>query len=262
MFEKPFTRETLNAQKAYVQQQFSEPVSRPSYGGRGAYTPSADSFKVAPQFPQHDMQPVATLPAATPENLNYPLGMARAQIHATYILAEKEDSLIIIDQHAAHERLTYEKLKYDFASQTVKQQNLLIPEMVVLLKQEIEVLQQHHTLLMGLGFTLEFFEPTTLVVRGVPAILNNISIPTLMQDLVDDLRVEGVAQSLQEHIMHILATVACHNSIRSGRLLQLHEMNALLRQMEATPHSGQCNHGRPTYVELRKTDLEKLFERT
>lgn len=260
MFEKPFTRESLNAQKAYVQQQFSAPASRPNYGGgQRTYVSSAD--KVASPFPQHDMQPVVTMPTAAPENLNYPLGMARAQIHATYILAEKQDSLVIIDQHAAHERLTYEKLKHDFASQTVKQQTLLIPEMVILLKQEIEILQQYHSLLIGLGFALEFFEPTTLVVRGVPAILNNISIPTLMQDLVDDLRVEGAAQSLQDHIMHILATVACHNSIRSGRTLQLHEMNALLRQMEATPHSGQCNHGRPAYVELKKTDLEKLFER-
>ncbi len=257
MFQKPVTSHTVNAQKSYVQQRFS-PAPRPNYGSSHGVFPSSDfgNAQLAPN------KPIVTMPEELPDSLDYPLGQARAQIHNTYILAEKQDALIVVDQHAAHERLTYEKLKQDFASQTVKQQTLLIPEMITLLEQELNVLKHHHDLLNHLGFTLEFFEPTTLVVRSVPALLNNISIPTLIQDLVDDLKAEGTPQSLQERIMTILATVACHNSIRSGRVLQLHEMNALLRQMEKTPHSGQCNHGRPAYVELKKTDLEKLFERT
>lgn len=270
MFQKPTTREDLNFQKSYAQQQFpaSYPRSSPSsstssFTGRsaGEYGPISSFSMPTPAVSTSYSQPVAVAPNPIPENLDYPLGMARAQTHNTYILAEKQDSLVIIDQHAAHERLTYEKLKHEFATQTVKQQNLLIPEMVMLQQQELEILKHHHPLLSNLGFTLEFFDPATLVVRGLPAILTDISIPTLVQDLVDDLKEEESPKSLHERIMHILATVACHNSIRAGRMLQLHEMNMLLRQMEATPHSGQCNHGRPAYVELKKSDLEKLFER-
>ena len=191
----------------------------------------------------------------------YPLGVARAQIHKTYILSETKDSLVIVDQHAAHERLVYEKMKEQYSNKEIRGQTLLLPEMVTLIETDVEILKPYLEDLERLGMGIEIFGETSLVVRQIPALLSNTDISALIRDLIADFKELGNHYSLTEHLHEILSTLACHNSVRAGRNLSLPEMNALLRQMEETPHSGQCNHGRPTYIELKKEDIEKLFNR-
>jgi DNA mismatch repair protein MutL len=192
---------------------------------------------------------------------SYPLGAACAQLHATYIVAETQDGLVIVDQHAAHERIVYERMKEAIASEGVKRQALLIPEVVTLSEEAVHALTAHAPALAELGLVFEPFGMGTVIVREVPAMLGDTDVQGLMRDLADDIAEYGEVLSLRERLEHICGTMACHGSVRAGRALSIAEMNALLRQMEATPHSGQCNHGRPTYVELKKTDIEKLFGR-
>jgi DNA mismatch repair protein MutL len=197
----------------------------------------------------------------TVETPSFPLGAARAQIHETYIIAQTDDGLVIVDQHAAHERLVYEQMKQAMAEGRVTGQGLLIPEIVDLEREEVTRLmaRQADLALMGLG--IEAFGPTSVLVRDIPALLGDCDIAGLVRDLVDDLTEHGELLALKERVAEICGDHACRHSVRAGRRLTADEMNALLRQMEATPHSGQCNHGRPTYVELKLKDIEKLFGR-
>ncbi len=191
-----------------------------------------------------------------------PLGAARAQVHENYIIAQTADGMVIVDQHAAHERLVYEKLKAQMAENGVAAQALLIPEIVELGGGDAARLLDHAEELARFGLTLEPFGAGAIAVRETPAILGTINARKLVLDILDELADLGDSQTVQARVEAILSRVACHGSIRSGRRMQADEMNALLREMEATPHSGQCNHGRPTYVELKLADIEKLFGRT
>ncbi len=191
----------------------------------------------------------------------FPLGAARAQLHETYIVAQTQDGIVIVDQHAAHERLVYERMKGMLASGGVKRQALLIPEIVELDPAEAEALLARADELSELGLVLEPFGGGAVCVRETPAILGRLDVAGLLRDLVDDLAELGEAHALKEQLEEVCSSMACRGSVRAGRRLTGDEMNALLRQMEATPFSGQCNHGRPTYVELKLADIEKLFGR-
>jgi DNA mismatch repair protein MutL len=191
----------------------------------------------------------------------FPLGAARAQIHETYVIAQTADGLVIVDQHAAHERLVYEQMKVAMATGNVQSQSLLIPEIVDLEREEVSRLMARQADLQSMGLGVEAFGPTSVLVRDIPTLLGDCDIAGLVRDLVDDLTEHGELLALKERMAEICGDHACRHSVRSGRRLTGEEMNALLRQMEATPHSGQCNHGRPTYVELKLKDIEKLFGR-
>ena len=190
-----------------------------------------------------------------------PLGAARAQLHGNYIIAQTEHGMVIVDQHAAHERLVYERLKRQRAAQSVASQTLLIPEIVELSAGEVAQLLELAPDLAALGLHIEGFGGTSVVVRETPALLGEINARLLVREILDDLSDLGASQSLETRLDAVLSRMACHGSVRSGRALRVEEMNALLREMERTPHSGQCNHGRPTYVELGLAEIEKLFGR-
>jgi DNA mismatch repair protein MutL len=191
----------------------------------------------------------------------FPLGAARAQVHATYIVAQTRDGVVIVDQHAAHERLVYEQMKVQLAGEGVTRQALLLPEVVELDPVEAERVCARADELAALGLVLEPFGAGAVLVRETPAMLGDTDIPGLVRDIADDLAETGALMALSERLAEVCGTMACHGSVRAGRRLTAPEMNALLRQMEATPHSGQCNHGRPTYVELKLADIETLFGR-
>ena len=201
-------------------------------------------------------------PPAVPDvEADYPLGAARAQLHATYIVAQTGDGIVIVDQHAAHERLVYERMKRELADRGVARQILLIPEVVELEEAAGERLLARAGELAEIGLVLEAFGPGAVVVREVPALLGQPDVQRLVADLADELVELDQAFTVKEKLEEVCGTLACHGSVRAGRRLNAEEMNALLRQMEATPHSGQCNHGRPTYVELKLADIERLFGR-
>ncbi|MCI2399836.1 DNA mismatch repair endonuclease MutL [Aliiroseovarius subalbicans] len=191
-----------------------------------------------------------------------PLGAARAQVHENYIIAQTENGIVIVDQHAAHERLVYEKLKHQMAESGVASQALLIPEIVELSAGDTARLMEFAEDLALLGLVIEPFGGSAIAVRETPAILGEVNAAAMIGDILDELADLGDSQTVQARIEAVLSRVACHGSIRSGRWMRAEEMNALLREMEATPHSGQCNHGRPTYVELKLADIERLFGRT
>ena len=191
----------------------------------------------------------------------HPLGAARAQLHANYIVAQTEDGLVIVDQHAAHERLVYEDLKTALRERKVASQVLLIPEIVDLPEEDCDRLLPHAPALGELGLVIERFGPGAIAIRETPAILGEIDGGNLVRQLVDEIAEWGDADGLAARIDYVAATMACHGSVRAGRRLTAAEMNSLLRQMEATPGSGQCNHGRPTYIELKLADIERLFGR-
>ncbi len=191
-----------------------------------------------------------------------PLGAARAQVHENYIIAQTADGMVIVDQHAAHERLVYEKLKRQMAANGVATQALLIPEIVELSEGDAGLLLDHLPSLASFGLVIEPFGAGAVAVRETPAILGVINAEKMLRDILDEISDLGDSQTLADRIEAVLSRVACHGSIRSGRVMRGDEMNALLREMEATPHSGQCNHGRPTYVELKLADIERLFGRT
>ena len=189
------------------------------------------------------------------------LGSARAQLHGTYILAETEAGIVLVDQHAAHERLVYERMKEALAQHGVKRQTLLLPEIVELDPAHAERVAARAEELAEFGLVLEAFGPGAVIVREVPALVSGLDVQALVRDLADELAEWGDALALKERIESVCGTLACHSSVRAGRRLAPAEMDALLRQMEATPNSGQCNHGRPTYVTLALSDIEKLFGR-
>ncbi len=208
--------------------------------------------------------PLATAPqplAPPPSDIDLPLGAARGQLHANYIVAQTRDGLVIVDQHAAHERLVYERMKAQMAQGAVTRQALLTPEVVELDPAEAERVAARAEELAEMGLIVEAFGAGAVLVRETPALLGDTDVQGLIRDIADDLAEHGAALTLKERMAEVCGTMACHGSVRSGRILTAPEMNALLRQMEATPHSGQCNHGRPTYVELKLHDLEKLFGR-
>lgn len=209
--------------------------------------------------PSADTRAHATVP--DPDRTQRPLGAARAQVHETYIISQSEDGLVIVDQHAAHERLVYERLKDALAQKSVARQILLIPEIVDLSEDDVARLTDHESELEAAGLVIERFGPGAIAVRETPALLGETDIRGLVMDLVDELAEWETASGLQERLDHIAATMACHGSIRAGRRMRVEEMDRLLRDMEATPLSGQCNHGRPTWVELKLDDIEKLFGR-
>ena len=208
--------------------------------------------------PQARAEPAA---APAPEGQSFPLGVARGQVARTYIVAEAEDGLVIVDQHAAHERLTLERMRRGMEGQGVAAQALLLPEVVELDEPACDRLEARIEELKAFGLELERFGPSAILVRATPAMLGQGNVQGLVSDLADDLAAYDSALSLKERIDLVAATMACHGSVRAGRILSVAEMNALLREMEVTPRSGQCNHGRPTWVKLGHGDIEKLFGR-
>ncbi|HEV3242016.1 MAG TPA: DNA mismatch repair endonuclease MutL [Methyloceanibacter sp.] len=240
-------------------------MTRPSAGFTPHHlSPRAFGFAERAQAP---LAPIGTpsVPAHVEtegySTVAYPLGAARAQVHHTFIIAETENSLVIVDQHAAHERLVYERLKKAFANGGLARQMLLIPEVVELDAEAAERLAAAAQDLERLGLVVENFGQSAVIVREVPALLGQGNIQGLMRDLADELAEGEGSLVVSERLDHVLSTMACHGSVRAGRRLNAAEMNALLRDMEETPFSGQCNHGRPTYVELKLADIEKLFQR-
>jgi DNA mismatch repair protein MutL len=208
--------------------------------------------------------PVVIGPArvvAETDPVEYPLGAARAQVHGTYIVAQTRDGVVIVDQHAAHERLVYERMKAQLAAGGVARQTLLLPEVVELDPAEAQRVCARSDELAELGLLLEPFGPGAVLVRETPALLGETDAAGLVRDIADDLAEDGAPLSLGERLAEVCSTMACHGSVRAGRKLSAPEMDALLRAMEATPRSGQCNHGRPTYVELKLADIERLFGR-
>lgn len=237
---------------------FAHSPQRP-LDGHGGVSPGGFGEAVLEVPASADARAAADEPA--PELLATPLGAARAQVHENYIIAQTGDSLVIVDQHAAHERLVYEALKEALHSRPMKAQMLLIPEIVDLPEEEVERLAAHAQTLARFGLGIERFGPGAIAVRETPAMLGKTDARQLLLDIADEIAENDTADTLKERIDRIAATMACHGSVRSGRRLRPEEMNALLRQMEATPGSGTCNHGRPTYIELKLTDIERLFGR-
>jgi len=212
-------------------------------------------------FSQPSSDARATIAEAPVELMQKPLGAARAQIHENYIVAQTEDSLVIVDQHAAHERLVYEALKDALHARPIAGQMLLIPEIVDLTEEDAERLVTHSETLARFGLGIEQFGPGAIAVRETPAMLGEMNVQQLIRDLADEVAEHDTSDGLKATLNHVAATMACHGSVRSGRRMKPEEMNALLRDMEATPGSGTCNHGRPTYIELKLTDIERLFGR-
>jgi DNA mismatch repair protein MutL len=192
----------------------------------------------------------------------YRLGAARAQVHENYIVAQTENGLVIVDQHAAHERLVFEAMRKALDKDRLPSQVLLIPDIVDLPEEECDRLIVHAPELEKLGLVIERFGPGAVAVRETPSMLGEVDAAKLVRDLADEVSEWNTSDGLKGRLEHIAATMACHGSVRSGRRLRPEEMNALLREMEATPGSGQCNHGRPTYIELKLSDIERLFGRS
>ena len=205
--------------------------------------------------------PLARIEDAAKVEESHPLGAARAQLHENYIIAQTATGMVIVDQHAAHERLVYERLKRQMTESGIKSQALLIPEIVDLPPADAALILSHAQDLARLGLVIEAFGGGAVVVREMPSVLGNASAAALLRDVLDELADLGQSQLVQSRMDAILSRMACHGSVRSGRGMRAEEMNALLREMEVTPHSGQCNHGRPTYVELKLSDIERLFGR-
>jgi DNA mismatch repair protein MutL len=203
----------------------------------------------------------AAMVDADPDLSDRPLGAARAQLHETYIVTQTRNGVVIVDQHAAHERLIYERMKAALEKSGVARQILLIPEIVELDEADVARVVARADELACFGLVIEAFGPGAVAVRETPALLGEIDSAALVRDLAEHMAEWDEALPLERRLMHVAATMACHGSVRAGRRLLPEEMNALLREMEATPNSGQCNHGRPTYVELKLADIERLFGR-
>ncbi|UWR84153.1 DNA mismatch repair endonuclease MutL [Phaeobacter inhibens] len=227
-----------------------------AYSGRMTEAPESQNPAMAPG------QPLERSETSAPGAEQLPLGAARGQVHENYIIAQTADGMVIVDQHAAHERLVYEKLKRQMAETGVAAQALLIPEIVELSEGDCARILAVADDLNRFGLGIEAFGGGAIAVRETPAILGTVNAEAMVRDILDELDDQGESQLVQAKIEAILSRVACHGSIRSGRWMRGEEMNALLREMEATPHSGQCNHGRPTYVELKLADIERLFGRS
>ena len=239
---------------------------------RSQYTPLSDispPFQHAPSgqpslgitaaaIAQFDKPAYGSLPHP---HQDHPLGYAKTQVHETYVIAESNTDLILVDQHAAHERLVYESLKKDLANGFIKRQSLLIPTVIELTTSQFQNVKEYLDKLTQFGFTIETFAGNSLIIREMPTLLNKCNLKQLFLDLVSEIADRGTDTTIEATLHEILADKACKNSIRAGRKLSIEEMNALLREIEKTPSSSQCNHGRPTYIKLSKNDLEKLFER-
>jgi len=242
-------------------------MDRSSPGARSlsyqSQSPLASGFSDIEQSFSGQVVELPAEPASEPEQdlQPFPLGAARGQVHENYIIAQTEDGMVIVDQHAAHERLVYEKLKAQLAENGIAAQALLLPEIVELSESDCARLLSVADELSQMGLGIEPFGGSAVAVRETPALLGEINAADMLRDILDELSDQGSTQLVQAQIEAILSRVACHGSVRSGRRMRGEEMNALLREMEATPHSGQCNHGRPTYVELKLADIEKLFGR-
>ncbi|HXF53281.1 MAG TPA: DNA mismatch repair protein MutL, partial [Hyphomicrobiaceae bacterium] len=244
-------------------------LARGAEGARAKARPAAalpPGFADVMQAPLEGLDtPSADVAAAAmvldPSVRDRPLGAARAQLYDTYILAETRDSLVIVDQHAAHERLLYERLKTMLAAGGVPRQGLLIPEVVELDAERVAALDERTSELADLGLSIEPFGACAVLVREAPALIGAAGVSGLVRDLADEVLAEGHGLPLKERLESVASAMACHGSVRAGRRLTPEEMNALLREMEATPGAGQCNHGRPTYVELKRADIERLFKR-
>ena len=235
-----------------------------SYAGSPSPYPSPPWGEGTLREERADFLPAGRAEAAyapPPETGRFPLGVARGQVAATYIVAEAEDGLVLVDQHAAHERLVLERMRRAMANGGVARQALLLPEVVELDESACDRLEGRIDELAEMGLELERFGPRAMLVRATPALLGSGDARGLVTDLADELAAFDEALSLKEKLDHVAATMACHGSVRAGRILSVAEMNALLREMEVTPHSGQCNHGRPTWVKLAHGDIEKLFGR-
>ena len=231
-------------------------------GGSGFAEPAQASFDTGTPAVDFGVSSDAGLAAdLTADALNHPLGAARAQVHDTYIVAQTGDALVIVDQHAAHERIVYEKLKAAIEKSGVARQILLIPEIVELDEADVERLLARTEELARYGLVLESFGPGAVALRETPALLGEIDGAGLVRDLAEHMSEWDEALPLERRLLQVASSMACHGSVRAGRRLKPAEMNALLREMEVTPNSGQCNHGRPTYVELKLTDIERLFGR-
>lgn len=242
--------------------------ARPAVPSSYSYRPAAGLAErsVHVYAPQFDVAPSARHEPVREEvargEAEYPLGAARAQIHENYIIAQSARGMVIIDQHAAHERLVYEKLKLQQNDRAVLKQGLLTPEIVELGDAAAQNLLAEAACLAAAGLEIEAFGAGAIAVQSIPAVLGDkANIVQLMNDLSDELEEHGTVEGLQDRILAVLSRAACHGSVRSGRRMSAEEMNHLLRQMEATPLSGQCNHGRPTYIELGLEEIEKLFRR-
>ncbi|WP_293797463.1 DNA mismatch repair endonuclease MutL [uncultured Bosea sp.] len=241
-------------------------IPRPSFSQASSWNAPAPLPMSAPQsgfsdFAAPSADARAHLAEPSPDALDRPLGAARAQVHETYIVAQTREGVVIVDQHAAHERLVYERLKAERARNGIARQPLLLPEVVELDPVDADRLIAAGGELESLGLVLESFGPGAVLVREAPSQLAGGNLQRLVRDVADALAEHGTAGSLERRLDHVLATMACHNSVRAGRRMRPEEMDALLREMEITPNSGQCNHGRPTYVELKLSDIEKLFGR-
>jgi DNA mismatch repair protein MutL len=236
--------------------QSSQPVGEETEGPIGSLAAVVAEARVL-----FEHAPAARAEPAVQEVPEYPLGVARGQVAATYIVAEAKDGLVIVDQHAAHERLVLERMRAAREGGTIATQPLLMPEVVELDEPDCDRIETAAGELAGLGLEIERFGSNSILVRSTPAALGKTDVRGLVTDLAAELAELGSAFSLQEKLDHVSATIACHGSVRAGRVLSVAEMNALLREMEATPRSGQCNHGRPTWVKLGHSEIEKLFGR-
>jgi len=231
-------------------------TARPGFGPAGGFGEAMQAVFDTPVAADIRTDIAAVAPAA-----DHTLGAARAQVHENYIVAQTADSLIIVDQHAAHERLVYEAMKNALASRPMPSQMLLIPEIIDVGEDDAARLAAHAGTLSRFGLTLERFGPGAIAVRETPSMLGEIDAAQLVRDLADEIGEHDTTETLKQRLDAIASRMACHGSVRSGRRLRPEEMNALLRQMEATPGSGTCNHGRPTYIELKLSDIERLFGR-
>ena len=231
-------------------------VWRRSTGEEGLAEAAVSLFDLPPSAPE-----AGTAHQTVEETISHPLGVARAQLHETYIIAQTVDGIVIVDQHAAHERLVYERMKAALATDGIARQILLLPEVVEMDEPSVQRLNARAAELAELGLVLEPFGPGAVAVREVPALIGDGDVVGLVRDLAADLAALDEALTLKDRLADVSGTLACHGAVRAGRRLNGAEMNALLRQMETTPHAGQCNHGRPTYVELKLKDIERLFGR-
>ena len=265
----PFHRSPQPAQAWAPERSPSRPLATGGLGfsGFGGSQPSRFAEAAQSAF-EVTAQPSARMDSATGtleravEATDFPLGAARAQLHENYIIAQTADGLVIVDQHAAHERLVYEALRQSLATRGPASQMLLIPEIIDLPEEDCDRLMMHAEDFAAMGLAIERFGPGAVAVRETPAILGEVNAVGLVRQLADEIAEWDQAASLSGKLDYVAATMACHGSVRSGRRLRPEEMNALLRKMEATPGSGQCNHGRPTYIELKLSDIERLFGRS
>ena len=261
--QKSATREQVAAPVLWTTSAtYDEQANRiPAPANAPQWAPSGSTAVLEEARALFDHAPAARAEPAVQEVPKYPLGVARGQVAATYIVAEAEDGLVIVDQHAAHERLVLERMRAAREGGLIARQPLLMPEVVELEETDCDRIEGAADELAGMGLEVERFGPTSILVRATPVALGKTDVHGLLAELAAELAELGSALSLQEKLDHVSATIACHGSVRAGRVLSVAEMNALLREMEVTPRSGQCNHGRPTWVKLGHAEMEKLFGR-